>query len=86
MTTVTAAGFWALARGHSSLSRIYAQYRSERPARQQSGAAVTRRTLCVVGASTFPTAGRYNPTLTVQAIVWMSAEAVIDQWSRRSHG
>jgi gluconate 2-dehydrogenase alpha chain len=34
----------------------------------------------ILGASTFPTAGGYNPTLTVQALAWRTASHLVDQW------
>ena len=37
--------------------------------------------LGVVGASTFPTAGGANPTLTVQALAWRTARRLVDAWS-----
>jgi gluconate 2-dehydrogenase alpha chain len=37
--------------------------------------------LGIIGASTFPTAGGHNPTLTVQALTWRTAEHLIGQWS-----
>ena len=36
--------------------------------------------LAVIGASTFPTAGGHNPTLTVQATAWRTAQHIIDRW------
>jgi choline dehydrogenase-like flavoprotein len=35
--------------------------------------------LAIVGASTFPTAGGINPTLTVQATAWRTAERIVAQ-------
>jgi gluconate 2-dehydrogenase alpha chain len=37
--------------------------------------------LGVVGASNFPTAGGHNPTLTVQALAWRTAERLAEDWS-----
>ena len=37
--------------------------------------------LALVGASTFPTTGGHNPTLTVQALAWRTAERVLDDWA-----
>lgn len=37
--------------------------------------------LWLLGASTFPTAGGYNPTLTVQAHAWFAATHLVDNWS-----
>ena len=34
----------------------------------------------LLGASTFPTAGGGNPTLTVQATAWRTAQRVLDRW------
>jgi gluconate 2-dehydrogenase alpha chain len=42
------------------------------------------RNLGIVGASTFPSAGGHNPTLTVQAMAWRTAEILADRWSARS--
>jgi gluconate 2-dehydrogenase alpha chain len=36
--------------------------------------------LGVLGASTFPSAGGANPTLTVQATAWRTAQRVLDRW------
>jgi gluconate 2-dehydrogenase alpha chain len=36
--------------------------------------------LGVLGASTFPTTGGHNPTLTVQALAWRTAQHLIDDW------
>jgi gluconate 2-dehydrogenase alpha chain len=40
--------------------------------------------LGVLGASTFPTTGGVNPTLTVQALAWRTAQHLVDEWSRIS--
>ena len=37
--------------------------------------------LGVIGASTFPTTGGHNPTLTVQALAWRTAEHLASNWS-----
>ncbi|HVW18316.1 MAG TPA: GMC family oxidoreductase [Solirubrobacteraceae bacterium] len=37
--------------------------------------------LGILGASVFPTAGGYNPTLTVQATAWRTAEHLVHNWS-----
>jgi gluconate 2-dehydrogenase alpha chain len=37
--------------------------------------------LGIIGASTFPTAGGSNPTLTVQALAWRTAQRLADNWS-----
>ncbi len=37
--------------------------------------------LGVLGASTFPTAGGHNPTLTVQAVAWRTAARLVEQWA-----
>jgi gluconate 2-dehydrogenase alpha chain len=42
--------------------------------------------LGVLGASTFPTTGGHNPTLTLQALSWMTAQHLIDEWAARSRG
>ena len=36
--------------------------------------------LGLLGASTFPTAGGHNPTLTVQALTWRTAARLVDEW------
>ena len=36
--------------------------------------------LGILGASTFPTAGGHNPTLTVQALSWRTASRLVDDW------
>jgi gluconate 2-dehydrogenase alpha chain len=36
--------------------------------------------LGVIGASTFPTAGGHNPTLTLQALTWRTAQRLVDAW------
>lgn len=36
--------------------------------------------LGIVGASTFPTTGCHNPTLTVQAVAWRTAEHLVKNW------
>ena len=36
--------------------------------------------LGILGASTFPTAGGHNPTLTVQALSWRTAARLVDDW------
>jgi gluconate 2-dehydrogenase alpha chain len=38
--------------------------------------------LAIVGASTFPTAGGVNPTLTVQASAWRTADRILTQLER----
>jgi gluconate 2-dehydrogenase alpha chain len=40
--------------------------------------------LGVIGASTFPTTGGHNPTLTLQALTWRTAEHLVDNWQSRS--
>ena len=40
--------------------------------------------LGVLGASTFPTTGGHNPTLTVQALAWRTAAHLVDGWSTRA--
>lgn len=37
--------------------------------------------LGILGASTFPTTGGQNPTLTVQALAWRTAQRAIERWS-----
>ena len=36
--------------------------------------------LGVLGASVFPTVGGSNPTLTVQAVAWRTAQRIVDDW------
>jgi gluconate 2-dehydrogenase alpha chain len=40
--------------------------------------------LGVLGASTFPTVGGHNPTLTVQALAWRTSQHLVDSWCARS--
>ncbi len=40
--------------------------------------------LGVIGASTFPTTGGHNPTLTLQALAWRTAEHLVESWGFRS--
>ena len=40
--------------------------------------------LGLLGASTFPTTGGHNPTLTVQALAWRTAAHLADRWSDRA--
>lgn len=42
--------------------------------------------LGLLGASSFPTAGGHNPTLTVQALAWRSAARLIDRWETIAAG
>ena len=39
--------------------------------------------LGILGASTFPSMGGHNPTLTVQALARRSALRLVDEWPRR---
>ena len=41
------------------------------------------RNLGIVGASTFPTAGSANPTLTVQALAWRTAQHLVETAGER---
>jgi len=36
--------------------------------------------LGVLGASVFPSVGGSNPTLTVQAVAWRTAEHIVEDW------
>ena len=38
--------------------------------------------LAVIGCSIFPTAGGHNPTLTLQALAWRTAEHVVSNWTQ----
>jgi gluconate 2-dehydrogenase alpha chain len=42
--------------------------------------------LGVIGASTFPTTGGHNPTLTVQALAWRTARRLVDDWGAITGG
>ncbi len=42
--------------------------------------------LGVLGASNFPTTGGHNPTLTLQALSWWTAQHLLDEWTLRSRG
>ena len=37
--------------------------------------------LALIGACTFPTTGGHNPTLTLQALAWRTAQRVVDGWA-----
>src|SRR5258707_15706760 len=41
--------------------------------------------LFVIGSSTFPTISGFNPTLTIQALAYMSADAIVNRY-RKSPG
>jgi choline dehydrogenase-like flavoprotein len=36
--------------------------------------------LFVIGSSTFPTMSGFNPTLTIQALAYMSADAIVNRY------
>jgi gluconate 2-dehydrogenase alpha chain len=36
--------------------------------------------LALIGSSTFPTTGGHNPTLTLQALAWRTAERAVSEW------
>jgi gluconate 2-dehydrogenase alpha chain len=36
--------------------------------------------LFVVGSSTFPSQGGFNPTLTIQALAYMTADAIVNRY------
>jgi gluconate 2-dehydrogenase alpha chain len=42
--------------------------------------------LGVLGASNFPTTGGHNPTLTLQALSWLTAQHLVDHFATRSRG
>lgn len=42
--------------------------------------------LIVLGASTFPSSGGRNPTLTAQAVAWRTADHVVERWERIGGG
>jgi gluconate 2-dehydrogenase alpha chain len=37
--------------------------------------------LGVLGSSVFPTTGGVNPTLTLQALAWRTAQRIVDDWA-----
>lgn len=39
--------------------------------------------LFIVGSSTFPTMSGFNPTLTIQALAYMAADAIVDRYKNR---
>jgi gluconate 2-dehydrogenase alpha chain len=41
--------------------------------------------LFIVGSSTFPTMSGFNPTLTIQALAYLTADAIVNRY-RRSPG
>jgi gluconate 2-dehydrogenase alpha chain len=41
--------------------------------------------LFIIGSSTFPTMSGHNPTLTIQALAYMSADAIVNRY-RKSPG
>ena len=38
--------------------------------------------LFVVGSSTFPSMSGFNPTLTIQALAYMSADAIVNRYKK----
>jgi gluconate 2-dehydrogenase alpha chain len=42
------------------------------------------RNLGVLGASVFPTTSGLNPTLTLQAVSWLTAQHLADNWEQRA--
>jgi len=36
----------------------------------------------VIGSSTFPTMSGFNPTLTIQALAYMSADAIVSRYKK----
>jgi gluconate 2-dehydrogenase alpha chain len=40
--------------------------------------------LFVIGSSTFPSQSGFNPTLTIQALAYMSADAIVNRYSKSS--
>ena len=38
--------------------------------------------LFVIGSSTFPTMSGFNPTLTIQALAYMSADAIVNRYRK----
>jgi gluconate 2-dehydrogenase alpha chain len=38
--------------------------------------------LFVIGSSTFPTMSGFNPTLTIQALAYSSADAIVNRYKR----
>ena len=39
--------------------------------------------LFIVGSSTFPTMSGFNPTLTIQALAYMSADAIVHRYRNK---
>jgi gluconate 2-dehydrogenase alpha chain len=39
--------------------------------------------LFLVGSSTFPTMSGFNPTLTIQALAYMTADAIVNRYKNR---
>ena len=39
--------------------------------------------LFVIGSSTFPSQSSFNPTLTIQALAYMSADAIANRYTKR---
>ena len=39
--------------------------------------------LFIVGSSTFPTMSGFNPTLTIQALAYMTADAIVNRYRNR---
>ena len=39
--------------------------------------------LFIIGSSTFPTMSGFNPTLTIQALAYMSADAIVNRYRNR---
>ena len=38
--------------------------------------------LFVIGSSTFPSMSGFNPTLTIQALAYMSADAIVNRYKK----
>ena len=38
--------------------------------------------LFIIGSSTFPTMSGFNPTLTIQALAYMSADAIVNRYKK----
>ena len=42
----------------------------------------TDKTDVVIGSSTFPTMSGFNPTLTIEAFAYMSADAIVNKYKK----
>ena len=70
-------------RGAALLRRYANGPRSRELGRRSPRFAHAAPNLGIIGASTFPTAGGANPTLTVQALAWRTAQHLVDTAGER---